>query len=173
LDGHPESFQLEANGTRIFVNIPSAHQIAVIDRQKRTVLVTWPVPGARANFPMALDEANHRLFVGCREPAKLIVFDTESGNTVTRFDCAGDTDDVFYDAARRRIYISGGAGSISVFEQSDPDHYKLLATVPTAAGARTSLFDPDYGRLFVAVPHRGQRKAEVRVFQTQDTHSSH
>jgi DNA-binding beta-propeller fold protein YncE len=165
LEGHPESFQLEVKGKRIFANVPTAQQIAVIDREKRTVMATWPVRDAKANFPMALDEASHRLFIGCRQPAKLLVIDTESGKPVASLDCCGDSDDVFYDRARKRIYISGGAGSISVFEQSDPDRYSLLAMIPTAPGARTSLLASDGGRLFVAVPHRGAQKAAIRLFQ--------
>ena len=79
LDGHPESFQLEAQGKRIFVNVPSASQVAVIDREKRAVVARWDVKQAGANFPMALDEANHRLFLGCRQPAKVLVLDAEAG----------------------------------------------------------------------------------------------
>ncbi len=166
LDGHPESFQLEANGQRIFVNVPTADQIVVINREKRAVVAKWPVKEARANFPMALDETSHRLLVGCRRPARLLVLDAESGKVVASLDCPGDTDDVFYDAAHRRIYVSGGAGTISIFEQADPDHYRLLETVPTAPGSRTSLLAPNADRLFVATPHRDKQRAEIRVYRT-------
>ena len=89
LAGHPESFQLEEHGSRIFVNVPDAGHIAVLDRSTRKVLATWPVTAARSNFPMALDEANHRLFVGCRAPARLLVYDTESGKVVTSLPIVG------------------------------------------------------------------------------------
>ncbi len=164
LDGHPESFQLESNGSRIFVNVPGARHIEVVDRQKRTVIAKWPVNDAQANFPMSLDEANHRLFVGCRKPARLLVLNTDNGKTIAALDCCGDSDDVFYDATARRIYVSGGEGCVSVFEQSDADHYKLLEKIKTATGARTSLFDADRGRLYIAVPHRGTQPAELRVY---------
>jgi DNA-binding beta-propeller fold protein YncE len=68
LKAHPESFQLEQNGSRVFVNVPDAKQIAVIDREKSAVIASWPMEKFHANFPMALDESNHRLFVGCRSP---------------------------------------------------------------------------------------------------------
>jgi YVTN family beta-propeller protein len=165
LDAHPESFQLEPHGPRIFVNVPGAKQIAVIDRQARKLLTTWPIEGAAANFPMALDESHHRLFVGCRKPAKLLVLDTESGKLVASIDTVEDTDDLFYDAANRRIYLSGGGGAITVIAQDAPDTYKVLANLPTAAGARTSFFIPDTGRLYLAVPHRGAQQAEIRIFQ--------
>jgi hypothetical protein len=122
------------------------------------------VTAASANYPMALDEANHRLFVGCRQPAKLLVYDTTSGSLVTSVDIVGDTDDLFYDAARKRLYVIGGEGFISVIEQQDANHYQAMARIPTAAGARTGLFVPELNELFVAVPRRGAQLAEVRIF---------
>lgn len=167
LPAHPEAFALEPSGSRLFVNIPKAKQVAVIDRQKRTVVANWPITQAAANFPMALDEAHHRLFLGCRQPARLLVLDTDTGKVVTEMECAGDTDDVFYDAKNKRIYVSGGEGFISVFAQFEADKYQAIAKIPTAAGARTSLFVPALGRLYLAVPHRGNQAAEVRVYEVQ------
>lgn len=167
LAAHPESFQLEITGKRIFVNIPKTGHVAVVDREKAKVVATWPLGDMRDNFPMALDEPNHRLFVACRKPAMLLVLDTESGRTIASLECSGDADDVFYDAARGRIYVSGGAGAISVFERKDADHYGLLKTVATSAGARTCLFVPEAGRLYLAVPHRSGQRAEIREFQVR------
>jgi hypothetical protein len=127
-------------------------------------MAKWPVTGAKSNFPMALDEANHRLFLGCRKPAKLLVLDTTSGKQTASVDITGDTDDLFYDSALKRIYISGGAGSITVLQQKGPDDYQALATIPTAPGARTSLFVPEIKRLFVARPHRGKQESGLLVF---------
>lgn len=166
LSAHPESFQLEANGPRIFVNVPGARQIAVVDRDKLAVTAMWPVREAGANYPMALDEANHRLFVGCRQPAKLVVYDTAAGTLVTTVDIVGDTDDLFYDAARKRIYVIGGEGFVTVLDQRDANTYVLAQKLPTAAGARTGLFVPELSKLFVAVPHRGAQVAEVRIYDT-------
>src|SRR5262249_32707265 len=72
LPGHPEAFALETRGPRIFVNIPDARQIAVLDRVQGRVIATWASLAAHANFPMALDEPDHRLLVGFRRPARLI-----------------------------------------------------------------------------------------------------
>jgi len=165
LDGHPEAFQLESLGNRIFVNVPTAKHVAVIDREKQAVIATWPIRDAEANFSMALDEANHRLFIGCRKPAKVLVIDTESGKAVSSIDCCGDADDLFYDATAKRTYVSGGAGSVSVIAQDDVDHYRLLGDLPTAPGARTSLYVPEIGLLYVAVPHREKQRAELRIFR--------
>src|SRR5205823_4533060 len=112
LAGHPESFQLERSGARAFVNVPTADQIAVVDRNALKVMATWPVTGAKSNFPMALDEANHRLFIGCRRPAKVLVYDVSTGTQVASATIVGDTDDLFYDARRKRLYVSGGEGFI-------------------------------------------------------------
>ncbi len=167
LEGHPESFQLERSGTRAFVNVPTAGQIAVVDRASLNVVATWPLSTAKSNFPMALDEPNHRLFVGCRRPAKVLVFDTTSGKEVTSFDIVGDTDDLFYDPSRRRLYVTGGEGYADVVQDEDGSRFARIGRVTTAPGARTSLFVADQGRLYVAVPHRGNQKAAVRVFEAR------
>jgi YVTN family beta-propeller protein len=166
LDAHPESFQLEHDGPRIFVNLPEAKHVAVIDRDKSAVIAKWPLTEAKSNFPMALDEPNHRLFVGCRNPAKLLVLDSTTGKPVASLPCAGDTDDLFYDPATHHIYLTGGEGAISTFAQSTPDAYTPAGTLPTAPGARTSFFIADTATLYVAVPHRGAQNAELRVFRT-------
>ena len=164
LAGHPESFQLEKTGPRIFVNVPGAGHVAVIDRNTQTVTTTWRVTGAAAHFPMALDEKNHRLLIGCRQPARLVVFNTDTGKQVAATEIVGDTDDLFYDAERQRVYVIGGGGAITVLAQRDADHYERVAEVATAPGARTGYFVPELKRLFVAVPHRGSQEAEVRMF---------
>jgi DNA-binding beta-propeller fold protein YncE len=168
LDAHPESFQVERNGSRIFINIPEAGNVTVVDRRTRTVKAKWPVAGAKSNFPMAVDEANHRLFLGCRKPARMLVLDTADGKEVASVDITGDTDDLFYDASLKRIYVSGGAGSVSVIEQKEPDHYNVIATIPSGEGARTSLFAPEFKRLYVARPHRGKQAAGLLVFAVSE-----
>ena len=130
----------------MFVNVPDADQIAVIDRTAMKVMATWPVVGARANFPMALDEANHRMFVGCRRPAKVLVYDTTTGKESGSFDIVGDTDDLFYDATRKRLYVSGGEGYLDVFQEQEPTALFASPDIATAAGARTSLFVPESER---------------------------
>jgi len=165
LDSHPESFQLESKGRRIFVNVPKGGHIAVVDREARAVVAKWKL-SAGANYPMALDEADRRLFVGCRQPAKLLVFDTRNGKELAAVECSGDTDDVFFDATSKRIFVSCGEGFLDVFDASDAAP-KRIAQVPTAAGARTCLTVADSGRIFVAVPQRERRQAEIRVFKTR------
>ena len=116
---------------------------------------------------MALDESNHRLFIGCRRPAKMLIYDTTTGREVGSFDIVGDTDDLFYDASRKRLYVSGGEGFVDVFQNQDANHFTRAARIPSAAGARTSLFVADLNRLYLAVPHRGSQKAEIRVYEAR------
>jgi hypothetical protein len=168
LDAHPESFQLAKNVLRIFVNLPRSQKVAVIDRATWTVVASWTTDEAQSNFPMALDEADGRLFVVCRNPAVLLVLDTRSGRVVAKLPTVGDSDDVFYDHERKRVYASGGEGAVAVYQQADRDHYTKIAEVATVKGARTSLFVPELSRLFVAVRQEGGNPAAIRVFEAKD-----
>jgi hypothetical protein len=174
IDAHPESFRLEEKGTRLFVNVPDKKEIEVV--AKGTILARWPV-SAKNNFPMSLDEAHHRLFVGCWTPPRLLVIDTETGREVAALELGekgvvnrnirGITDDLFYDAARSRVYVLNALGSIDVFQQKDPDHYDLIESVPTPPDTKTGLFVPEWGNLFVGVLQQGQKSAEVRVYEAK------
>jgi WD40 repeat protein len=170
LGAHPESFQLEESGPRIFVNLASQNQIAVIDRTTRKI-TKWTLTNAGANFPMALDEKHHRLFISARRPAMLLVLDIDTGYEIARLPGAADSDDMWYDATRRRIYVPGGEGLIYVYQQGDADHYSLLAKVPSSIGARTSAYYGQVGKhnsLYLAVPGRSNREAELWVYETRD-----
>src|SRR6266853_6724970 len=167
LAGHPESFQLETRGTRIFVNVPTAHHIAVVDRAKRAVVATWSVPDAQSNYPMALDEPGRRLFVGARRPAVLLVYDIDSGKVVAKQPIGEDTDDIFFDPERRRLYVICGEGRIDIARQEDPDRYSLEGTVRTAHRARTGLFVPEEGRLYVAAPAIGTSPARLLTYRVR------
>lgn len=167
LGAHPESFQLEAHGPRIFINLPPLHRISVVNRQTDSVTASWPTDDATANYPMALDEMDHRLFVVCRHPARLLVLDTSTGKLIASLPVVGDSDDAFYDTARKRIYAIGGEGAISVFDQQDADHYRERERIPTAAGARTGYFSAELHRLFVAARRRGSQPAEIRIYEIE------
>jgi DNA-binding beta-propeller fold protein YncE len=164
LAGHPESFQLDSNQPRAFVNVPSASQVAVIDLNKKEQIAVWTVGDAAANYPMALDAAHHRLFIGTRRPARVLVYDAVSGKVVATLPIGGDVDDLFYDAARQQIYAVCGEGLVSVIKQRGPNEYEDAGNVKTAIGARTGLFVPDLGVLYVAVPARGGLQAEIRAY---------
>ena len=170
LGAHPESFQLSAFGPNLYVNLPDLKQIAVINRSTHAV-VRWPLT-LESNFPMALDEANHRLFVATRVPPRLAVFDTSSGRLVAALPTVQDSDDLYYDSARKRVYVCGGEGYISVFHQEDADHYTLRARIQTGVGARTAGYfgkgRKGFDRFYLAVPARADHGAEVWIYTVQD-----
>jgi DNA-binding beta-propeller fold protein YncE len=166
LPGSAESFQLESARPRLYLNIPSPSQVVVIDTEKNAVANHYPLKMAGANYPMALDEANHRIFIGCRKKPMLVVMDTESGTEVAGVEIPGDTDDVHFDAKRKRIYASCGDGSIAVIKQNDADHYELVENVSTVKDARTCCLDPDTGRIYLGVPRQpGKPGPEIRVYE--------
>jgi DNA-binding beta-propeller fold protein YncE len=164
LDAHPESFQLEKSSSRIYVNLPGSRKVSVVDRGAHSVVTSWGMGLTLGNYAMALDEADHRLFVVSRVPARLVVMDTATGKVVQKVAAVGDCDDIFFDQAHKRIYATGGDGAISVFEQQDADHYNEIGRIPTVKGARTSFFSPDLGRLYVAVRRQGPTAAQIQVF---------
>jgi YVTN family beta-propeller protein len=164
LGAHPESFRLEETGVRIFANVPDKHEITVVDRNTRAMVMHIALPGFGDNYPMFLDEAGHRLFIGVRKPAELLVFDTASGGRLADVPCVGDTDDLFYDAKRQRVYVIGGEGFVDVFDGAAGGNYVRLAHIPTRAGARTGLWSSDLDRLFVAWPARDGKSAEIHAY---------
>lgn len=149
LQGHPEGFQIEPTTGRVFVNVPDAGQIAVIDIGARKQVATWKVAGVSGNFPMALDADRGVLATVFRNPSALVLLDPKSGTVMVKLPVCGDADDVFFDAKRQRIYVSCGAGEIAVFQRNG-ESYRPLTSVKTSSGARTSLFIPELDRLFVA-----------------------
>jgi hypothetical protein len=157
---------LEQSGPRVFVNVPNARQVVVVNRQTRAVTAVWSPGFAAGNFPMALDEASHRLMIACRVPARLIILDTESGKEVAKLDLHGDCDDLFFDPVRRQLYASCGEGFIDVFGQMDADHYALREAIKTEDRARTCFADGE--RLYLAVPKRGDQSAQVQCYRLEN-----
>ena len=163
LSGHPESFQLDKSESKIYVNVPDEHEVDMIDLKTSMVGAHWH-PQARSNFPMAIDETNHRVFIGCRNPAKLEVLDSRSGKNIASLDCARDADDIFFNREKKEIYVSCGAGYLDVFKQNDADHYEFEGRTSTRSGARTSLFIPDLNQLIVAAPASLSLSASLFVY---------
>jgi len=167
LDAHPESFQIATSKPVIYANVATKAKVVVLDRNTHKV-TDWPLRTGKANYPMALDEADHRLFVVTRKPAQLVVLDSDSGAMVASVPCVSDSDDVYYDAARKRIYAPGGEGFISVVQQIDPDHYQSLAKIPTTIGARTGLWYEKRDRFYLAVPASSKQGAALWVYAPED-----
>jgi hypothetical protein len=170
LPAHPESFQLDPANHRLLVNVPDEHEIVVLQvgANSLTKAGAWPVTMGEKNFPMALDAASGRLFIACRKPPRLAVYDTRGGNLLSQTPCVGDADDMFFDARLKRVYVVGGEGFVDVFQVPDAAQAPAcLAHLPTAPRARTGLFIPDLQMLTVAAPHTTNGPAAVLLFQAK------
>lgn len=119
----PNPSDLRRAGIAFYVNVPKQFGVAVVHRKKRTAVAKWGLGGSLANYPMALDDADRRLFVGCRLPARMVILDIGSGRIVTALPTVGDSDDIFYDSERRLIYVIGGEGAVEILRQRDPTNY--------------------------------------------------
>jgi hypothetical protein len=166
LKAHPEGFRLASSGTRIFVNIPDAHEIAVVDRSTNVQVASWKTNGLRWNFPLALDESGHVLAV-FRLPSKLGVFRQQDGLLTAVAPTCGDSDDVFVDSKRHRVYVSCGEGYLDIFSQQS-NAYVRIAHLATVSGARTALFVPEIDKLFLAVRASRSTPASIWVFRPTD-----
>jgi DNA-binding beta-propeller fold protein YncE len=166
LPAHPESFQLSADGSRIFVNLPDSRSVAAIDLATKSVNPTWAHPSASANFPMAVDGRIQRLFIPCRQPSRLLVVNSETGGITSWAPSVKDADDVFVDEARRFVYVIGGDGYIDVVFVRAADALVSRAHVPTGPGARTGLYVPEWNQLLVAAPSHDGKEARILVFST-------
>jgi DNA-binding beta-propeller fold protein YncE len=163
LKAHPESFQIDGRSNRVFVNLPSVHAIAALDRTTGKELASWPMRHG-GNFAMTLDRDNARVFTMFRSPPKLAVFSYEKGEAVAEVDACGDADDLFMDTKRKRLYVSCGAGFVDVFDvRTMPPH--RLAHIVSVEGARTSLFVAERDRFYVAARARSGQPAAIWVYR--------
>jgi YVTN family beta-propeller protein len=163
LKAHPEGFQIDETGARVFVNVPDAGGVEVVDLGTGGGRA-WLMPGLRSNFPMAIDGEGHRVLAVFRNPPTLVALSIEDGQLAAKTETCGDADDVFVDAKRHRVYMSCGDGMVDVFDQTEAG-FRRLAQLPTVLGARTSLFVPGLDRLFVAVRARSGEPAAIWVFR--------
>ncbi len=165
---HPSELVLDRAGTTLFVFISIANQLQVIDTNKRRIVSTWPVTSQRPG-DAAIDESTSRLFIGTRAPANMIAMDSKSGKEVTHLPTPESMDGVYFDAARKRIYVSGGrdlpAGFVYVYQQLDADHYEIIGKIPTREGAGTSFWCPELNRYYVAAPATDKEDAAILVYE--------
>ena len=162
---HVEAVRAEQRGSHLFVNVADKNEVDVVDKKTLQVTARWPLTGAQTNLSMALDEADHRLFVGTRNPSKLIVLDTQTGKQVASLDAPATSDGLFYDDASKRIYVPGGDGYLGVFQQKDADHYEQLARVASAKGAKSGMLWKPLDRIYLAAsPGENNKGGEILWF---------
>ena len=161
---------MESGRPRLYLVDPVAVAARGHRHDKKEVdRANYPIKMAGGGHPIALDEANKRVFIGCRTEPMVVVMDTETGKEITSVPIPKDVDDLFFDAKRKRLYASCGEGFIAVIRQIDADHYEMLEKVPTTEKAKTSYFHADSSRLFVAVPRQaGKDGPEIRVYRVRD-----
>jgi len=164
-DAHAGGSVVDKRGRHLYVLVPEKAQVIVFDRKTHATVAKWTIPGVQKNVALDLDAKNHRLFLGVRNPASVVVLDSNSGAVVASIPTVATLDGLFYDPATRRIYTTGGEGFVDVTQQIDADHYERIARIPTGPNARTSAFVPEWRRLYVAVPHDKDRGAELRAFE--------
>ncbi|MEQ1581604.1 MAG: hypothetical protein ABL964_13510 [Steroidobacteraceae bacterium] len=169
LHGHPESFQLSRDGSRAYVNVPGAGEVAVVDLANRKPLQAWPTGKLKANFPMALGETESAVWVAFRSPSRLVSFDSNSGKPAVTLDTCNDSDDLFIDPARHRLYVICGGGQIEVWSINDASQPARIGSTPTSDGTRTGLFVPEVDRLYVAVRAASGTPAAVWIFKPSST----
>lgn len=166
LPAHPEGFQLDKALHSLYVNLPDDHSVGVVDLKAMKLVKRWSNNDLSSNFPMASDTSGHRIFVGYRRPAKLEIINTQSGNPVGTVDIVGDTDDLYYDPQSHRVYISGGNGTVNIFQEEGHKFIKI-ANVATRSGARTSLLIPMLHLYVVGVRAASGKETELLVYQTK------
>ena len=163
LPAHPESFQIGRDGNQIFVNVPTVHAIMVLDAADGKKKSKWALPEG-GNFPMAIDPSNGRVLVVSRSPPKLKAYGDADGALIASVDTCGDSDDVFVDPRRPRVYVSCGAGFIDVFDVRGAT-YDRVAHIKTVAGARTSLLVSELEVFLLAVRATTTEEAAVWVYK--------
>ncbi len=163
-----EAMAVDKEGKKMYISLRATNEVGVVNLQTRKVIARWPIPGASTANSLVLDEANHRVFIATRKPPKFFVFSTDTGKVVTSVPCAPLHDDMWFDAARKRIYVTGSE-TTTVFEQKDADHYSHLADVPTGFRAKTSILVPELNRMYIAVSGKGKADAKLalQVYELQ------
>lgn len=161
---HPGAILVGHPGKTIYITVPKTQEVSQIDAATGRIVATWKVKEGSPDS-LAYDSSRDRLFVGTRKPAEVQVFDARSHHWIASLPSVGLMDGLFYDAAHRRIYASGGDGSVAVYQQVSADHYRQLASVATGPNARTSLWVSRLNRYYVAVPAGADHGAEVLDFE--------
>ena len=159
---HSEAMAIDQAGKKLYVNLTGTDEVGVVDLDTKKVIARWPVPEAQTANALVLDEPNHRVFIATRKPPKFIVYNADTGKIVATLPCAPLHDDMWFDSARKRIYVTGSE-TTSVFVQNDADHYTHVGDVPTGFRAKTSLLVPELNRLYIAVSGKGKPTAKLAL----------
>ena len=163
-----QAMAVERSGKRLFINLAATNEVGVVDLETRQVIARWPVPEASVQDALAIDETNHQVFIACRKPPRFIAFNTDTGKVVANLTCVGVNDDMFFDAANKRVYVNGD-GTTSVFQEQSADHYEHLAEIPTGFQGKTAIWVPELSRLYVELSGKAKpdEKLALMIFQAE------
>lgn len=154
--GVPE-FAVSDGAGRIYYNIVDTAQLGVIDSSAARRIDTWALPGCSEPTGLALDAAHHRLFSVCGNSV-MAVTDALDGRHVAEVPIGRGPDGAGFDPERALVFSSNGQdGTLTVIREIDPDHYAVVASVPTRKSARTMTLDPGSHRVYLVGAELGAR----------------
>src|SRR5580700_1172107 len=154
LGGGPEYATADANGF-VYNNLEDESLVLKIDSGKLTVDQRWPTAPCASPSSMAIDRANHRLFIGCRSKV-MAVMNADTGQVITALPIGDHVDATAFDPATKLIFNSNGEGSVTVIHQDGADKYSAVETVKTLPRAKTMALDPKTHQLFLSTAESGQ-----------------
>jgi DNA-binding beta-propeller fold protein YncE len=140
LGGKPEFLASDGAG-KVYINLEDKNQVAVVDIKARKVLARWPVAPGGSPVGMSMDTKKRRLFVGCRNPQKLIVMSADDGKVLADLPIGAGVDATKFDGSQ--AFASCRDGKLAVAGENASGKFEIQQTVTTAVGAKT--MDVDTG----------------------------
>jgi DNA-binding beta-propeller fold protein YncE len=158
LNGRPEFGVADGRG-RIYVNLEDSSAIVAFDARTLRVEARWPLAPCEEPTGLAMDRVHRRLFAGCGNGLMAVV-DATSGRVVTTLPIGRGVDASRFDPGTGFAFASCGRDSVlTVVHEDDPDHFTVVANVPTRPGARTMELDPATHRVFLSTARFGPAPA--------------
>jgi DNA-binding beta-propeller fold protein YncE len=148
LGGSPEFLAADGQG-KAFVNLADKDQVAVVDIKSASVVARYPVAPGGHPVGMSMDTAHRRLFIGCRQPQKLIVMNADNGHVVADFAIGVGVDATKFDPPTGHDFASCRDGTLTIIHEDSPDQFTLTQTLKTLPGARTSGLDLQTHKLYL------------------------
>ena len=146
LDGAPEFLATDGAG-KVYVNLPDKNVVAVVDLKTRKVIERWPVAPGGSPVGMAIDRQQHRLFIGCRKPQKMIVMSTSDGKVIADLPIGAGVDATKRDGGQ--AFASCRDGALVVVGQDASGKFEVQQTVKTPEGARTMGVDTTTHKIYL------------------------
>lgn len=165
LGGKPEFAAADPKAGRVYDNLEDQSEVVVIDIRSHTVVTNWPIAPGEEGSGMAMDRANHRLFIGCGGSKTMVMMDSTSGRVVASVPIGGGVDANAFDPATQFAFASCGDGTTTIAHE-DGDRLTVVQTLKTERSARTMTIDPATHKIYLAsakfeAPAEGQRRGKM------------